>query len=84
MADQPTPQPSTGPLSTEPVITLTAIYGVVGALLALLIAFGINIDPDKRDAILGVIGVVFPIVAALHIRSIVFSPHTVNKIEQVG
>jgi hypothetical protein len=82
MSQTPTPQPSTGPLSTEPVLTLTVIYGVIGALVILLAAFGLNISQDKVHAIEGFVGVVFPLVAALHIRSIVFSPHSVKNVEQ--
>ncbi len=84
MANLPPPQPTSGPLNTEPVITLTTIYAVLGAIVVLLTAFGIDIDQAKKDAIYTVVGVVFPLIGALHIRSIVFSPHSVKKIEDKG
>lgn len=84
MNPQPTPQPATGALSVEPVLTLTAIYGAVGALVILLAAFGLNIDQDKVHAIESFVAVVFPIVAALHIRSIVWSPQSVKVAEHVA
>ncbi len=80
MNPQP-PQPATGALSTEPVITLTLIYGVIGAVVTLLAAYGLNIGGDKIHAIEGFVGVVFPLVAALHIRSIVWAPSSVRKVE---
>ncbi len=80
MNPQP-PPPATGALSTEPVITLTVVYGVIGALVILLAAFGLNIADAQVHAIEGFVGVVFPLVAALHIRSIVWAPRNVKAIE---
>jgi hypothetical protein len=74
-----TTQPAPGPMQKEPVITLAVVYGFIGALVILLAAFGLNISQDKVHAIEGFVGVVFPIAATIHIRSIVWSPNSVRQ-----
>lgn len=56
-------------LSSEPVVTAGAIAGLVGALLVLLVAFGVPLDETQRNAILAVVIAAVPIVAAVWARS---------------
>lgn len=67
--------------TTEPTVIVGAISAVVAALMALLIAFGIDITPDQTVAVLGVVAAVGPFVAALFIRRKV-TPN-INVVEAV-
>lgn len=60
----------------EPSALIGAISTAVAAVLALLVAFGIDLTDTQQTAILTVIAGVGPIVAALLIRSKVYSPAT--------
>lgn len=55
-------------MKSEPVITVASITALVAAILALLAAFGLNLSPDQKTAILGVVAVVAPLVAAAFSR----------------
>ncbi|GAB3817598.1 hypothetical protein [Micromonospora zhanjiangensis] len=65
---------------SEPLVSVGAITAGVTAVLALLIAFGLNISDGQQSAILGVVAVVAPLVAALAGRSRVWSPATVARL----
>lgn len=57
-------------MQSEPVITATTVGAIVGALLALLAAFGLGIDDEQIKAILAFVGVVAPVViSAIYARS---------------
>ncbi len=56
------------PLRTEPAVTIGSAAAVAAAVLGLLVAFGIDITDDQQKAILGVISVLTPIVAAFLVR----------------
>lgn len=75
-----TTPPSTGGMQTEPAVIIGSITAVVTAILALLVAFGMDISPDQQAAILGMVAAVAPIVAAVFIRQRVFSPATTQRI----
>ena len=51
-------------MNQEPVLTAAGIAAFVSATLALLVAFGVGLSPDEVAAVMGVTGVVAPIVAA--------------------
>lgn len=53
----------------EPVITGSFIQSLVGAVLALLIAFGVNLTDLQTAAILGVFIVLAPVITGLFQRS---------------
>lgn len=53
---------------SEPVVTASAIAGIVTAGIALLVAFGVDITDAQTAAIVGFVGVVAPIVGALLAR----------------
>lgn len=52
----------------EPVITVGTISALVAAILALLVAFGIDIPDDVQSGILAVIATAAPIVAGVIAR----------------
>lgn len=49
----------------EAKVLIPAVVGVVAAVLALLAAFGLRLDPEQERAILGVATAVVPLVMAL-------------------
>jgi hypothetical protein len=51
-------------MNREPLLTTAAITSVVSAALALLVSFGLGIDPTQTEAIMGFVGVVAPFVVA--------------------
>lgn len=55
-------------MKNEPVITVASITALVAALIALLIAFGVNLSDQQQAAIMGVVAVVGPLVAAFIAR----------------
>lgn len=52
----------------EPAVTGGSVVAVVTALLALVVAFGVPITDQQREAILAVVGVVAPLAVALLVR----------------
>lgn len=56
-------------MSDEPVVTAGAVAGIVGALLVLAVSFGMKITDDQQKAILAVVTLVAPIIAAWIARS---------------
>lgn len=63
----------------EPAITTAVIASITGALLALLLSFGLPLTDDQIQAIQGLIIVVSPLVVGIVTRRIVYSPDTVRK-----
>ncbi|UFU03423.1 hypothetical protein LQF12_02095 [Ruania suaedae] len=55
-------------MTREPAAIIGAIGTAVGAILALLVAFGIDVTEEQQTAILGVVAAVGPIVVGLLIR----------------
>lgn len=55
-------------MNHEPVLTIGAITAVVVAFVALLQAFGVPIDDNQHAALVGFVGAVAPVVAALVAR----------------
>tara|TARA_R100001244_G_scaffold6385_8_gene7500 strand:+ start:604 stop:813 length:210 start_codon:yes stop_codon:yes gene_type:complete len=53
---------------TEPAL-VAGITAAVAAVLALLVAFGLDMTAEQQTAILGVVAVVAPLVAAIVTRS---------------
>lgn len=58
-------------MSKEPVITIGSISAGVGAIIALVVAFGVPLTEDQQIAILGVVAAVGPIVATVITRRFV-------------
>lgn len=67
MAKMPTPDRDPGGL-------FGALGALASAVIALLVAFGVELTPDQTAAILGVLAAAAPIVTAFAIRAKVWSP----------
>jgi hypothetical protein len=52
----------------EPSITAGAISALAAAVLTVLVSFGIPLTSEQREAVLGLVAVVAPIIVALLIR----------------
>lgn len=55
-------------MRNEPVLTAAAIGSALVGILAVLVSFGVPISEDQRVALVGLVGVVAPIVIALFQR----------------
>ena len=67
-------------MKTNPVLIIVGgLGGVVTALLALLVAFGIDVTKDQAAAILGFLGTLTALATAVLTRAKVDSPLTVQK-----
>lgn len=64
----------------EPLLSTGTVTAVVSGIIALGVAFGLNLSDDQRGAILTIVGVLAPIVVAVIARNKVFSPATVRDI----
>lgn len=67
-------------MKSEPARVIGLITAAVTSILALLVAFGVNLSDGQTVAILGVIAGISPLASAFLIREKVFSPETVEKI----
>lgn len=56
-------------MNSEPVLTAASVAALVTAVVALLKAFGVPISDDQAIALVGVVGPVATIAAALFARS---------------
>ena len=52
----------------EPLISISSIVAGATAVIALLVAFGVPINQDQKVAILGLVGVLAPVIVALVTR----------------
>ncbi|PYJ11240.1 MAG: hypothetical protein DMF06_03250 [Verrucomicrobia bacterium] len=52
-------------MSNMPLITTAAITSIVGAVISVLLAFGVHLTPEQSAAIMGLITVLAPWVVAL-------------------
>ena len=52
----------------EPLISVSSIVAAATAVVALLVAFGVQLTEDQKVAILGVVGVIAPVIVALVTR----------------
>lgn len=67
-------------LQNEPAQIIAYITAAATAMISLLVAYGVDISEDQKQAILGAVAILAPIVAGLVIRSRVYAPATVAKI----
>lgn len=58
----------------EPAVTVGAVGATVGAVLAALRAFGVDLDGAQHDALLQLWAAVGPLAVALVTRRLVWSP----------
>jgi hypothetical protein len=64
----------------EPLLTVGGIVTAATALVACAVAFGLNLIPDQRAAILGLIAAAAPAIVAVVGRSRVWSPSSVRRL----
>lgn len=69
-----------GAMQTEPALSVGSIIAAVTAIIALLVAFGLDISEEQQTAILGVVAVLAPVIATVVTRSKVYSPASTTKI----
>lgn len=69
-------------MDKEPIVTVAAITGIVSALLALLVAFGLQLSEEQTTAIMGVVGVTAPFVVAVIARRWTVPVSTLERREQ--
>lgn len=55
-------------MKREPLVTVATVTGIAAAVVALVVAFGLDLTDDQQAAILGFVGVVAPLVVALVVR----------------
>jgi hypothetical protein len=55
-------------MSTEPLITVAALTALVAAIIACLVAFGVDLTEDQQKAVLGLVAVVAPLVVGFIAR----------------
>lgn len=67
-------------MNREPATIIASITGAATAIIALVVAFGLDLSTDQQTAILGVVAVAAPLIAGVVIRSKVFAPATVADI----
>ncbi|MBA2528515.1 MAG: hypothetical protein H0V19_00885 [Euzebyales bacterium] len=61
-------------MNEQPAALVGMITAAVAALIALFVAFGVDLNPDQQAAILSAAAVAAPLVAALIIKRQVWSP----------
>lgn len=66
--------------STEPALSVGGVAAAVGALLTLLIAFGVDLSEAQTEAILGVVLIAGPVVLAAITRGRVYAPASVARL----
>ncbi|MGH2604611.1 MAG: hypothetical protein ACRDJ9_35130, partial [Dehalococcoidia bacterium] len=65
--------PDPNPKSFEPVLSVAGVAAAVGAVLTLLITFGVNLTPTQVEAILGVVLIAGPLVLGVLTRGKVYA-----------
>lgn len=68
-------------MKKEPAVIIGAIGSVVTALIALLVAFGLDLTAEQQAAISTVVLAIVPIVVGIITRQFVFAPATVEAVE---
>lgn len=67
-------------MKTEPLVTIASITAAATAVIAALVAFGVNLDDAQTEAIMGLVAVAAPLIVAAVARRHVSSPATVDRI----
>lgn len=70
--------------NNEPIVTVAGVSSAVSAVIALLVAFGLQLTVEQTAAIMGVVAVIAPIVVALIARKFTVSLNRVAAYEEKG
>ncbi len=74
-----TPVP-TGPIQSEPLLTVGTITAIVAAGLIFMKTLGMDISDSQQEAIRNLVAVLAPLVLAGIARQLVFSPASAQKV----
>lgn len=66
--------------SSEPLISVGTITAAATAVIGLLVAFGLDLSDVQEKAVLGVVGVLAPVVVMVWGRRKVYAPATVARL----
>lgn len=69
-------------MNQEPARIIASITAAVTAVIALLVAYGLDISQEQQAAILGVVAVVAPLIAGIIIRNNVYSPQSTQDVAE--
>ena len=72
------------PNSSEPALSVGVVTALVGAALALVASFGLDLTPAQTTAILSFTTIVAPLTSAWFTRSRVYSPAAVAEMRHDG
>lgn len=67
-------------MNREPAAIIGTITGLVAAVIALVVAFGLDLTPEQQTAIVGATAVLAPVIATLITRGHVYSPATTDEL----
>ena len=68
-------------MEKEPAVIISSISSFLLAGFTLLAVFGFDVDEETRTAIVGIVGPVVTLILGFVIRSKVFAPATVERLE---
>lgn len=52
-------------MNSQPLLTTAALTSLVGAIIALLVSFGVSLTGEQQAAIMGLVTIISPFVVAL-------------------
>lgn len=70
-------------MKSEPSVIVGGITAFVTAAIGLVVAFGLDITEEQKNAILAMTAVLAPVLASVVIRSKVYAPATVQEIVDI-
>lgn len=71
---------SPDPDSRNPLLAVGTVTAAATAVVAVLVSFGVPLTDDQQAAVLGLVGVLAPLVVAAVGRSRVYAPATVARL----
>lgn len=71
-------------MKSEAAITVGTVTAAVTAVIALLVAYGVDMTQDQQTAIMGLVAVLAPFFVGILTRPHVFSQETVENMVPVG
>jgi hypothetical protein len=65
----------------EPAVIVNSITAIVAAIVAALVAFGLDLTEEQQGAILLLVAALAPVIAGFISRQFVYAPATVEALE---